>query len=89
MANDRMFHHPTRNRESGVRVQQPLAVPPPNALRMHQAPPGQKDVTQVNQRNVGDPSGMAQERKTKQGVDGMSPPNSHVLVSTVYLQQRS
>lgn len=77
MASNRTLHHPTRNREGGV--QQLLAVPPPNALHMHQAP-GQKDFTQVDRRNVGDPSGMAQERKTKQGVDsGMSPPNSHVL----------
>jgi len=84
MANDHTLHHPIRNRENGV--QQLLAVSPPNALRMHEAP-GEKD--SMHQCNAGDPSGIAQERKTKQGVDGMSPPHSHVLISTVYLQQRS
>ncbi|KAI9458502.1 hypothetical protein HD554DRAFT_1704278 [Boletus coccyginus] len=51
------------NRESSV--QQLPAMPPQNALRIHEAYP-QDDLTQ---RKVGGPSSMAKEKKTKQWVD--------------------
>jgi len=80
MANDHTLHHPTRNRESVV--QQVLSVPLPNALRIHDVH-AQKDLTQGDQCNSGDPSSMTEDKRTrKQGVDGMLSPNFHISIST-------